>query len=305
MNFSLLPGESPADSLRRIGAEQVSGAILQLEREDNLNDEIHEARKHFKRVRAVLRLARGALPAKTYRSENLFFRDQGRLLSPVRDSAVYIETLDRLRKRYDLQLAGSSTGRLKDTLTREHNGVLRSFAQDGRLRSIRESLREAQIRVQEWSIPSDDDLLFAAGLCRIYDRGRNEKMAAYAHPTNENFHAWRKRVKYLWHHFQILRPLWPTMMEALERDCDRLADRLGADHDLAVLCESPYFREFQSANREKANVLSSVIAQERDRLRRAAVLPAERIYVERSGRFVDRMKGYWLAFRPDSIPNSL
>ena len=90
MNFTLIPEEAPSDSLRRIAAEQIDGSIAQLQRTDDLNDGIHEARKHFKRIRALLRLVRGALPAETYDSENQFFRDLGRLLSPVRDSAVYI-----------------------------------------------------------------------------------------------------------------------------------------------------------------------------------------------------------------------
>ena len=82
MNFTLIPEEAPSDSMRRIAAEQIEGAIAQVRRKDDLNDGIHEARKHFKRIRALLRLARGALPTETYISENQFYRDLGRLLSP-------------------------------------------------------------------------------------------------------------------------------------------------------------------------------------------------------------------------------
>ena len=142
MNFSLMRYEAPSDSLRRIVLDQIDGAILQLARDDNLNEGIHEARKHFKRVRAVLRLSRGALPAEIYRSENQFFRDQGRIFSPIRDSAVYIETMDMLRHRYGLQVTDASFWRLRQSLVEEHGSVLKSFAGDEwLLPSVIEALR--------------------------------------------------------------------------------------------------------------------------------------------------------------------
>ena len=305
MNFTLMPYEAPSDSLRRIVLEQIDGAILQLARDDNLNEGIHEARKHFKRVRGVLRLSRGALPAETYRSENQLFRDQGRILSPVRDSAVYIETLDRLRRRYGLQLTDASFWRLRRSLVEEHGSVLKSFAGDERLLpSVIEALREARSRAIDWRFRTAGFSLFATGLRRTYGRGLKEKEVAYAQPSSENFHAWRKQVKYLWHQFQILRPLWPALMTVLAEDCDRLADRLGDEHDLAVMQDCPLVQEMQGANRAHAELFFSIVSRERSRLRRAATPLAERIYVESANRFVVRIEGYWLAYHPQGLSNS-
>ena len=305
MNFTLMPYEAPSDSLRRIVLEQIDGAILQLARDDNLNEGIHEARKHFKRVRGVLRLSRGALPAETYRSENQLFRDQGRILSPVRDSAVYIETLDRLRRRYGLQLTDASFWRLRRSLVEEHGSVLKSFAGDERLLpSVIEALREARSRAIDWRFRTAGFSLFATGLRRTYGRGLKEKEVAYAQPSTENFHAWRKQVKYLWHQFQILRPLWPALMTVLAEDCDRLADRLGDEHDLAVMQDCPLVQEMQGANRAHAELFFSIVSRERSRLRRAATPLAERIYVESANRFVVRIEGYWLAYHPQGLSNS-
>ena len=302
MNFSLMQYEAPSDSLRRIVLDQIDGAILQLARDDNLNEGIHEACKHFKRVRAVLRLSRGALSAETYRSENQFFRDQGRILSPIRDSAVYVETMDMLRQRYGLQVTDASFWRLRQSLVEEHGSVLKSFAGDEwLLPSVIEALRDARRRALDWRFGAAGFSLFATGLRRTYGRGLKEKKVAYAQPTTENFHAWRKRVKYLWHQFQILRPLWPALMKVLAQDCDRLADRLGDEHDLAVMQESPLVQEMQGANRGNAEVLSSIVSRERSRLRRAATPLAERIYVESANRFVVRVEGYWLAYHSQGL----
>ena len=69
MIFSLMRYEAPSDSLRRIVLDQIDGAILQLARDDNLNEGIHEARKHFKRVRAVV-----AVVARRAASRDIPFR---------------------------------------------------------------------------------------------------------------------------------------------------------------------------------------------------------------------------------------
>lgn len=301
MNFTLVPEEAPSDSLRRIACEQIGGAISQLQRKDDLNEGIHEARKHFKRVRALLRLARGALPAETYALENQCFRDLGRTLSPVRDSAVHIETLDLLRKGHRELVADEAFLRLRKRLVREHKAVLIEFAQnEQRQESIIDSLRCAQPRANEWRFRQSEFSLFRIGLRRIYGRGRTEKAAAFSQPTTESFHAWRKRVKYLWYHLQILHPLWPAQLKAVERDCDRLADRLGEEHDLAVLMETPTFQDLVDSRSVSADLLRSTVSRERERQRRAAIPLAQRIYVESPRQFVDRIEGYWLAYRPHS-----
>ncbi|MCY4083007.1 MAG: CHAD domain-containing protein [Caldilineaceae bacterium] len=301
MKFTLIPEEAPSDSLRRIASEQIGGAIAQLQRKDDLNEGIHEARKHFKRVRALLRLARGALPAETYAFENQFFRDLGRLLSPVRDSAVYIETLDLLRDSQRGRIADEAFLRLRKRLVREHRAVLNEFAQDEqRQGSIIDSLRYAQPRVAEWRFRQSEFSLFRAGLRRIYGRGREERAVAFSQPTTESFHAWRKRVKYLWYHLQILQPLWPAQLKAVERDCDRLADRLGEEHDLAVLLATPTVQDLLDSRSISADLLRSNVSRERERQRRAAIPLAQRIYVESPRQFVDRIEAYWLAYRPHS-----
>ncbi len=305
MNFSLSPDESPDVSLRRIVHEQIDGAVTQLGRGNDLNEEIHEARKHFKRIRAVLRLARGALPGKTYRRENTFFRDQGRILSPVRESAVHIETLEKLQGRYGARMTGSSFTRLGHGLEKVHRTLLSNFAREPQqLAAIVDSLHEARSRVDFWKLRTNGFAPFAPGLQRTYARGRAELRVASKRPTTQNFHAFRKRVKYLWYHTQILRPVWPGPVGALARECDRLADRLGDEHDLAMLQESECVRELAAESGEFAELFDTFVARERSHIRRTAALQAARIYHERPARFAGRIASYWRAYRRASLPTA-
>ena len=86
----------------------------------------------------------------------------------------------------------------------------------------------------------------------------------------------------------------------MERECDRLADRLGEEHDLAVLMDTPPVRELLATRSASAELLGSTVFRARERQRRAAIPLAQRIYVESAGRFVDRIEEYWLAYRPHS-----
>ena len=65
---------------------------------------MHEARKDMKKLRALLRLARGELGEDTFRRENACFRDAGRELAGVRDADVMLDTLTSLDLSAGLEL---------------------------------------------------------------------------------------------------------------------------------------------------------------------------------------------------------
>ncbi|MEX2473331.1 MAG: CHAD domain-containing protein, partial [Gemmatimonadota bacterium] len=84
MSYALQPDESLPSGLRRIADEQVGKALDSLASAADSREEaaagIHDARKRFKKVRAVLRLVRKELGSDRYHGENEAFRDAGRLL---------------------------------------------------------------------------------------------------------------------------------------------------------------------------------------------------------------------------------
>ena len=112
------------------------------------------------------------------------------------------------------------------------------------------SLQEARLREQGWRFNGTGSACSRAGLAESTAGGAAKKQTAYGQPTTENFHAWRKRVKYTRFHLQILQPLWPDLMATLAREGDLLADNLGEEHDLALLEESCYVRELEGAGGE-------------------------------------------------------
>src|SRR5437763_1529566 len=98
MAFEMKHSETAEEAIQRIATEQLDDALKLLrKRKGGRVETVHEVRKDFKKVRAVLRLARAGMAAGTYRFENEFFRDLGHQLSDARDAQILIEAFDKLR----------------------------------------------------------------------------------------------------------------------------------------------------------------------------------------------------------------
>src|SRR5262245_49805079 len=112
MSFELRPDESLRKGIRRIVRKQMEAALEQLTgpHKGSRDEAVHEARKCFKKIRAVLRLVRPVIGEKNYHEENTCFRDAGRPLTEVRDAKIFIETLDQLTEHYKEHIVGRSFG---------------------------------------------------------------------------------------------------------------------------------------------------------------------------------------------------
>ena len=127
--FRLYKDEPTPDGIRRIARGQLDQAHDELADRPKRNPAtaLHDTRKGFKRLRATVRLARGALDDETYRRENIAFRDAGRCLSGVRDASVLLETLDALETASGNDLPREATIRLRAQLKDEREQALESL----------------------------------------------------------------------------------------------------------------------------------------------------------------------------------
>jgi CHAD domain-containing protein len=112
--------------------------------------------------------------------------------------------------------------------------------------------------------------------------------AARKQPTAESLHEWRKRTKDLWYHLALLEAAWPPVMETLADEAHELSDRLGDDHDLAVLLE--WAEEHADPTPIRAGV-----EQRRRRLQADAFAYGARLYADKPSVFVGRVERWWEA----------
>jgi CHAD domain-containing protein len=290
--FRLRRGEPIPHGIRRVVCEQLDMAIERLDgrtREDH-PEAVHEARKSLKRLRAVVRLARAELGDDVYRRENATFRDTGRRLADTRDAQVLVETLDKLVD--DDPAAARDLRQLREALVRRRDALNRR-SDSGSSEEVVLELRQARERIDEWPLEEEGFAALAPGLKRIYRRGRRALKIAHGDPSDEHLHELRKRVKDLWHASQLLRPAAPKRMKALAKGLHALSDRLGDDHDLAVLLAwARRHPEHVGANGTLAT-LAELVTTRRARLRADALRRAEPIYARKPRAFVKRVQRRW------------
>jgi CHAD domain-containing protein len=280
--FRLAPDEGAADGLRRIARGQIELATGRLESDDDVGEAVHEARKSFKRMRAVMRLARDELGDDVYRAENGFYRDTGRELSAARDAQVLRETLDDVMRRYRKEIDEDAFAGLREALAADAEAAQERIASDaGTVEAVRTSLDAARDRVATWPLPEEADAgVLAPGFDRIYKRGRRALKAAERDREDESMHELRKRAKDLWHAAQILRPVSPRRMKRLGRRAHALSDLLGDDHDLAVLMDAAGER-YRTLRRGELALLRALVGRRRSRLQRDALACARRVYARK------------------------
>jgi CHAD domain-containing protein len=273
----------PAE-IARVARGRIDHALDELGgRSDSTPEEaVHEARKDMKKLRTLLRLARGELGKDVFARENACFRDAARELAGTRDADVMLDTLAslklpearglELRKLVEAQLA--------------RNGAGDRDAAASRAVTI---LSEARTRVDDWPLADDSFDAVAKGLERTYRRGRRAFRAAQEEPTADGLHEWRKRVKDLWYDHTLLRELWPPVMSAVAGEAHELSDRLGDDHDLVVLAA------WVHGHLDPDPVFSDAVIGRREVLQREAFALGERLYAEKPSAYMRRIEGLWNA----------
>jgi CHAD domain-containing protein len=258
--FELDPDEPAAAGVRRIARGQLDDVAEHLDVSDDKS--VHEARKSFKRLRALVRLSRDALGDDVRRRENAAFRDTGRALSGARDAAVLVETLDGLDPK--------AFSALRAALAEDRGGQPDEEA-------VKQAVDDARGRVETWPLNGDATAALASGFKRIRKRGRRAYNAAKRDPSTEHLHELRKRTKDLWHAAQILRPEKPKRMRKLARDAHKLANVLGDDHDLATLQEAAGQHRATLTDAEHAR-LTKLIERRRKKLQGKALRRAKALY---------------------------
>jgi len=282
--YRLNVAEPLPDEIARVARGRIDHAVDELRgRSDSTPEEaVHEARKDMKKLRGLLRLARGELGRETFARENACFRDAARELAGTRDSDVMLETLGAL----DLPAGMGWELRKSIQGERDRNG---GGDREAAARRAVALLQEARGRVGDWPLERDSFGALGAGLKRVYRRGRRDFEAAHEEPTVQSLHEWRKRVKELWYHHTLLRELWPPVMAAVGDQVHDLSDLLGEDHDLAVLAD--WVREHGDAEPD----FYEAVERRRDELQAEAFVLGGVVYADKPSAFVKHLKRLWNA----------
>jgi CHAD domain-containing protein len=176
------------------------------------------------------------------------------------------------------------------------------FAGESALRELFESLiarlAGATERLAQASLP--DTMHFSIiedGLARTISTGRRAMASAFKSGTDSDFHEWRKRVKDLGHHIELLINVWPNVMTALEKEISTLARHLGHHHDLALVAEMVGQTEGPLDDDAERRRIGRLIAAQQKRTIALAHPIAERVYAIRSWHMARTLGTLWDAWQ--------
>lgn len=209
--------QPPPDEIRRILLEQIAHARHGLLTQGASESAVHEARKACKRSRATLALVKGSLRTSDHRRLDTSLRDAARLIGPVRDADVMRHTLESLGE----PAGGPPTDQELDRAVRGEQTI--------------RGLDQARSLVTGQDLSAIDRSTLVEGLLRSWRGARKTWDDADVDHHPEAFHEWRKAVKRLLYHVQLLSGLDEAVMGGLARQLDVLQEALGDHHDLHVL----------------------------------------------------------------------
>jgi CHAD domain-containing protein len=289
-SYVLSGDEELAIGLKRVAAGRADKALERLRGDDEDPAEaIHGARKDMKKLRAVLRMARGALPKRLYKEENRRYRDAARALSASRDAEVKLETLDALAER-DGGLPREAVEAWRQILDRDREAAVNTVQAEAAIGLI-EAGREG---IRGWPLEGSSWKLVGGEVRRAYRRGRRAMASAAADPSEQSFHEWRKRAKDLWYQLRLLGPAWSELLGPAAEEAHRLTDLLGDHHDLAVLRQDLRQRRL---GEQETRALEAAIEARQTELAGEAFDLGRRLYAERPKAYSRRLRRYWEAWR--------
>ncbi len=311
-SLELDPGEPLAIGIPRIAIAQLDWMLFQLRHQPDRDEAVHQTRKAAKRVRAVLRLVRGELGYFRYREENVVLRDSARRLSPVRSSAVMVETVDALREAGRDPLPPLVADELRRDLLARHRLLANSVLQHPQLLTdVVVTMLTARSRFRAWPVdptvrdPRHPDIrafgdsfdAIAPGLLRTYTRGRQAMESAARERSIRDMHLWRKRVKYLHYQLQVITSAREEVIAPLASELGELGSMLGTEHDLAELGELIAFEpSLLPEPRLRFTYLSALMAH-RMELHATTLRQGARLFDETPEAFVTRLGVHWDASR--------
>jgi CHAD domain-containing protein len=265
--------------------DHLSKAIDLLKRESgpDRDSTIHGVRKRVKKVRALIRLARGAVPRKAIEKADRQLREAARPLSAVRDAFVLIQTLDSLSDGVSDPVLIERFALARASLEAHRDQVAcKQLEESGGLASTSKALRSTRRRLVKWVIDGDHPGLLGA-YKRAYRRGREALGVVAADPSGEELHELRKRVKGLGYQLRTLEGDEAGPVARLRRLAELLADELGEVHDLDIL------HEFLAQSDESCPILEPLDRRRLD-LRRSALQRAGVVFLDKPRAFARKLE---------------
>ncbi len=278
--------------LTRIGLEQIAACQTQLGRAESRDAGVHDTRKGFKRLRALMILTEPVLGAAIARRERHRYRDLGRLLAASRDHDAMLRSLENIDRQFDLGLSGptASVARALRVAAAEHPS-------SDVAKRVRIGLDRAAKVMAMLDFSSADQNQISAAAAATYRECRQGLRRVRHDIDDETIHAWRGRVQRHWRHMRLLSNVWPAECDARVEAARQLSQQLGDHHDLAMLKAFVRAAGRGSLSRRDRDAVLQFVAIQQKQLYRSALPLGDLLFAETATAFEKRFLIYWRSGR--------
>jgi CHAD domain-containing protein len=290
MAFRLKRRKAVGRQLSRVVSAELSSAVDAIGTNGTMSvEDVHEVRKHVKKVRAVLHLLEPSL-GKGYDSLNSGLRNASRRLSALRDADASVETLEKLRARYPRVLTASVVQTLDRALKadkqREQSHAPRLLP--GVVRTLKQSTRTVPASIRK---AAGEDAM-RSGMRRAYRRAREAMPLARGQGDDEGMHRWRRRVKDHWYHMRLLKGVNGRISGRVRR-LKQLERWLGDHHNLVVLHRRILTAPARFGDARTVAAVLGCIDERRLALWRRAYKRGRLLFAARPTRFRRQIDRWW------------
>jgi hypothetical protein len=259
--------------VKRIVHKQLTLAAGRLSRSSDTGraEAVHVARRHIKKVRALIRLVRPALAEDVYAPSMKRLREASRLLAPISDGDAVVQTVDRMLRENRSLRQHRTLGVLRAALIARKAGIHRKAALDRAPSHAAAALRILAAGADDWQLRMRGVRTVSQGFEHAVRKARKAMRRALAEPTAEHYHAWRKRVKDVWFHLRLIEGRCGGRLRTDQRDFERLDGYLGEHHNVLLL-ERVVMTEGLLTRSQAAECLPLLRRYQRELERRAGLL---------------------------------
>lgn len=263
----------PAISIKKTADENLKGILLHynqaaarlLRSKSNIHNNIHDARLCFKRIRSLMRLGRFNFGEQNYNELNLFYRDQARKLSSIRDITAMIELCEKMREIAKTDQIKKLINHIRIDLIKKRKTLMAGQEVEKAKNEVIQSLTNQETVIKNLLFASGNNQQLASGIRRVYQSGRKLYKLSVKTTDDHNLHEWRKQVKYLWYQLVILTPLWPEILTPLCKQVQTLSQLLGKHHDYFIFANT--LQSMKAENKythEIKSLITSINSQKRN-----------------------------------------
>jgi CHAD domain-containing protein len=200
------------------------------------NQKVHELRRGFKRLRALLRFFK-EIPESPANQLNKEIRNFGKLLAPLREAAVNLDLFDKEISTNN-HLPEKKIKNARELLVQKNKSLVeRGFLENNLHNTIRTFFDgfENILTTNNSELPLKNHMFNEVSQSYLKSINIYRQLPANPHP--EEWHELRKKLKRLWYQLDFIKFLHPRYFKLKTDQLNKITDQLGDDHDMHVFAE--------------------------------------------------------------------